>query len=64
MPFTWQNAQGVWKKKWKFHLGQGRYVNDDEELLFHVSVKARMVDKTLNYTPKAKYKPGTEKYVD
>ena len=64
LPFTWQNAKGVWKKKWRFHLGEGRYVNLDEELLFHISVKVRMADKTLNYTPKAKYTPGSEKYTN
>lgn len=63
MPFTWQDKLGVWRKKWKFHLGSGRYVNQDEELLFHESVRIRMQDKTLNYTPKAKYAKGSEKYV-
>lgn len=63
LPFSWQNADGVWKKKWEFHLGRGRYVNEGQPLLFHKTVKIRMDDKQLTYTPKAKYTKGQEVYI-
>lgn len=30
---------------------------------FHISVKDRLNDDTLNYTPKAQWKAGTERFV-
>ena len=45
----------------RFHLGRGREVPSHP--LFHESVKIRMENPLLNYSPRAQYKKGTEKYV-
>jgi hypothetical protein len=45
------------------HMGRGRKLIDPSPK-FHISVKQRMEDRSLNYTPKAKWTPGTETYVD
>lgn len=63
LPFSWQDRLGVWHKKWELHLGRGRYKNDTDPMLFHETVRIRMADASLKYTPKLKYKPGEEKYV-
>ena len=63
LPFSWQDAEGQWHKRWKFHLGSGRYVNHTGPLLFHETVKVRMGDKELKYVPAAKYAKGSERYV-
>jgi len=44
-----------------FNFGRGRKVVD-EKPNFHATVKQRM-ESTLNYTPKAKWKEGSEVYV-
>lgn len=63
LPFSWQDASGKWHKKWEFHLGRGRYVDQMGPLLFHETVRIRMNDKSLQYTPNAKYEKGKESYV-
>ncbi|EJC98126.1 uncharacterized protein FOMMEDRAFT_162480 [Fomitiporia mediterranea MF3/22] len=63
LPFTWQDAKAKWHKKWEFHLGKGRYVNTSGPLLFHETVRMRMNDTTLKYTPHAIYEKGKESYV-
>ena len=63
LPFSWQDAKGKWHKKWKFHLGQGRYVNHTGPLMFHETVRIRMNDPALHYTPAAIYEKGKESYV-
>ena len=45
-------------------MGRGRDVPTDAPPKFHVTVRERMQDPTLKYTPKAKWTPGTEVYVD
>ncbi|TFY76082.1 hypothetical protein EWM64_g7930 [Hericium alpestre] len=60
--YAWQNSAGEWVSKWSFHLGRGRFVPANPK--FHHSVKLRMEDPNLKYTPKAKYVKGTETYVD
>ena len=45
----------------RFHLGRGREVPSHP--LFHESVKTRMEDPVMNYSPRAQYRKGTEKYV-
>ena len=45
----------------RFHLGRGREVPSHP--LFHESVKTRMEDPLLRYSPRAQYRKGTEKYV-
>ena len=48
----------------RFHkLGQGRKIWD-EQPNFHVSVRERMADAQLDYTPRARWERGTERYVD
>ncbi|KAL5520131.1 hypothetical protein ACEPAG_1791 [Sanghuangporus baumii] len=63
LPFSWQDAKGVWHKKWEFHLGRGRSVDHIGPLLFHKTVQMRMNDASLRYTPAAKYEKGKEEYV-
>ncbi|KAI5119043.1 hypothetical protein M0805_005909 [Coniferiporia weirii] len=63
LPFSWQDAKGVWHKRWEFHLGHGRYVEQTGSLLFHETVRMRMADTALGYTPRARYTKGTEAYV-
>ncbi|KAI8971176.1 hypothetical protein BD414DRAFT_501210 [Trametes punicea] len=64
MSYTVQEPDGSWKTKWWIHLGRGRQVPEVTAPKFHVSVRHRMQDARLKYTPRAKYKPGTEVYVD
>ena len=47
----------------RFHLGRGRYMQQGTPVLFHESVQLRMANTTLKYTPKAKFKAGTQVYV-
>jgi len=73
----WQNDKNEWVGKWgwvsvsrhlftilttcRFHLSRGRDV--PSQPLFHESVKTRMDNPVLNYSPRAQYEKGTEKYV-
>lgn len=43
-------------------MGKGRYIADTQPK-FHTSVKHR-IDSVPGYSPKAKWKTGTEVYVD
>jgi hypothetical protein len=63
LPFAWQEADGTWKSTWRFNLGRGRYVNKSGPLLFHETVRMRMEDAELKYTPQARYTKGQETYV-
>ena len=63
LSFSWQDKLGQWHKKLELHLGRGRYKNDTDPLLFHETVRIRMTDASLKYTPKLKYTPGEEQYV-
>jgi len=63
LPWSVQDAQGVWHRKFGFHLGKGRPIVDAQPN-FHYTVKERMADIALKYKPKAKWVPGTEVYVD
>ena len=45
----------------RLHLSRGREV--PSQPLFHESVKTRMDNPVLNYSPNAQYEKGTEKYV-
>ena len=45
------------------NMGKGRVIHDCGPN-FHISVRDRLNDETLNYTPRAKWKVGTEKYVE
>ncbi|KAF8158001.1 hypothetical protein B0H34DRAFT_674491 [Crassisporium funariophilum] len=62
LSYSWQDANGVWHRNWKFHLGKGRDIVDLQPT-FHATVKRRM-ESPLSYTPKAKWKSGTEVYID
>ncbi|KAI8968695.1 hypothetical protein BD414DRAFT_503974, partial [Trametes punicea] len=57
MSYTVQEPDGSWKTKWWIHLGGGRQVPEVTAPKFHVSVRHRMQDARLKYTPRAKYKP-------
>ncbi|TDL22155.1 hypothetical protein BD410DRAFT_770672 [Rickenella mellea] len=63
MPYSWQDSNGVWHKKWSLHRGKGRSIPDAHPH-FHTTVRERMKNKSLNYTPKATFKAGTPVYVD
>ncbi len=47
----------------RIHLGRGREIPDIKPK-FHVTVKERMQDQDLKYTPRAKWTTGTETYVE
>ncbi|KAH9979975.1 hypothetical protein BGW80DRAFT_1514339 [Lactifluus volemus] len=59
--YEWQNETGKWVGNWRFHLGRGRQL--PARPLFHESVKIRMDNPGLNYSPRALYEKGTEEYV-
>jgi len=63
MVYSYQDADGRWHREWKFNLGKGRVIRE-EHPHFHTSVKERMTDAELKYTPKAQWTNGTEVYVD
>lgn len=63
LPYSWQDDQGVWHRKWSFHLGAGRLIPTACPN-FHITVKERMADATLKWKPKAQYTPGTEVFVE
>lgn len=54
LPFTyaWQDDKGLWHSKWSINLGRGRFIPFHKPK-FHHTVKQRMGDKPLNYTPQA-----------
>ncbi|KAI0064152.1 hypothetical protein BV25DRAFT_1800963 [Artomyces pyxidatus] len=57
----WQNAQNKWVSRWSIHLGRGRVLPENPK--FHQSVKIRMDDQALQYTPRARFTKGTETFV-
>ncbi|KAI0250935.1 hypothetical protein BJV78DRAFT_1275572 [Lactifluus subvellereus] len=57
----WQNEHDEWVGKWRLHLGRGREL--PARPLFHESVKIRMDNPILKYSPRARYEMGTEVYV-
>ncbi|KAF6763265.1 hypothetical protein DFP72DRAFT_875217 [Ephemerocybe angulata] len=61
MHLSWQDNQGVWRKKHRINRGKGRKILDAQPKL-HVSVKKRM-RSPLNYQPKARWTHGSEVYV-
>lgn len=61
--YMYQDAQARWKRNFGFNLGKGRVIRI-EHPKFHVSVKERMEDPKLKYTPKARWTKGQEVYVD
>jgi len=62
MRFNWQLADKRWTHKWAMNLGRGRQIRSDPPV-FHESVLERINDVNLKYKPKARWTPGTEKYV-
>ncbi|OCH91234.1 hypothetical protein OBBRIDRAFT_834390 [Obba rivulosa] len=60
--YTWQDASGKWRRTWSIHLGKGRYIPYAKPN-FHISVKERMADTSLDYTPRARWTKGSEVYV-
>ncbi|KAF9783112.1 hypothetical protein BJ322DRAFT_136244 [Thelephora terrestris] len=61
--YEWQDPKGAWKYKWGINLGRGRKIRDPRPI-FHDSVRERMATVGLNYKPRARWPPGTERYVD
>jgi len=62
--YHWQDADGRWHKQIRMNLGRGRMISTNERHpKFHVTVKERMADTSLDYQPKASWKKGTEVYV-
>ncbi|KAF7987004.1 hypothetical protein HWV62_91 [Athelia sp. TMB] len=65
---VYQDCDGQWVNKWSIHLGKGRNIpccdGQGGGPKFHVSVKERMEDQALKYTPKAVWKKGSEVYVE
>jgi len=62
-PVSWQDAKGVWLRKWRVNFGRGRTIYDAEPKLY-VTVKERMQDKSLSYKPRAKYSERSVVWVD
>ncbi|KAI0030542.1 hypothetical protein K488DRAFT_53987 [Vararia minispora EC-137] len=63
--YTYQKTtSNKWVSEWwcAFHLGEGRGIPDGP--LLHESVKRRMDNEKMKYTPRARWKVGTETYVD
>ncbi|KAK1230821.1 hypothetical protein PQX77_006093 [Marasmius sp. AFHP31] len=63
MRYSWQDADGVWHETFEANLGRGRKI-EDEHPKFHVTVRERMKDPKLKYKPNARWKEGTEVYVE
>ncbi|PPQ80444.1 hypothetical protein CVT25_001771 [Psilocybe cyanescens] len=61
LQYSWQDAKGVWHRKWSFHLGRGRKIMDPHPK-FHTTVMKRM-QSPLKYTPKARFEAGSEAFV-
>ncbi|PIL22453.1 hypothetical protein GSI_15141 [Ganoderma sinense ZZ0214-1] len=59
---TVRDTNGRTQTKWWIHLGRGRDLPNKPK--FHVTVKERMEDADLKYTPRAKWTAGTEIYVE
>jgi len=53
-PVSWQDTKGVWQRKWRINFGRGRTIYDEEPNLY-VTVKERIENKPLSYTPRATY---------
>ncbi|KAI0322401.1 hypothetical protein OF83DRAFT_1094151 [Amylostereum chailletii] len=60
--YSYQSPEtNQWVSKLSFHLGRGRYVPPNPK--FHDSVKLRIDQTEMDYTPRARYQAGTETYV-
>jgi len=62
LTFAWQDAKGAWHKTIRINFGRPRTIYTDQTK-FHTTVKTRIDDKALKYTPAARYK-GEVEYVD
>ncbi|PFH49951.1 hypothetical protein AMATHDRAFT_146421 [Amanita thiersii Skay4041] len=60
---SWQDSKGVWHRQRSINFGRGRTIYELKPN-FHMSVKERMEDVELKYTPKAKWTKGCEVYID
>ncbi|OSD07307.1 hypothetical protein PYCCODRAFT_1463594 [Trametes coccinea BRFM310] len=65
---TWKTSGGGYSSSSDhlvaaFHMGRGREIPQDTPPNFHVTVRERMQDPSLKYTPRAKYAQGKEVYV-
>ncbi|KAG6865046.1 hypothetical protein C0991_005492 [Blastosporella zonata] len=62
LTYSWQDPEGVWHRKLSINFGRGRKIADKNPN-FHETVKIRMDDPKLNYTPKARWDRQSEVYV-
>ncbi|KAE9403227.1 hypothetical protein BT96DRAFT_854948 [Gymnopus androsaceus JB14] len=62
MESKYQDANCAWHTSYAWNLGRGRQIYIPNPL-FHVTVKTRIADKALAYTPKAQWQ-GTPVYVE
>ncbi|KAF9525476.1 hypothetical protein CPB83DRAFT_859308 [Crepidotus variabilis] len=58
--YSYQAPDGEWHRELSINLGKGRKIRE-EQPIFHASVKTRMLHE--KYTPKARWKEGSEVYV-
>lgn len=60
---AWRESSDYYMLACRFHLGRGRQAPEDQPVRIHETVRERMQDPTLKYTPRATWKAGTEIYV-
>ncbi|KAK0187751.1 hypothetical protein F5146DRAFT_934699 [Armillaria mellea] len=60
--YSWQDAQGMWHSEFRWNLGRGRTIEETQPN-FHLTVKERMANESLNYKPRAIWN-GNEVYVE
>ncbi|KAI0301180.1 hypothetical protein B0F90DRAFT_1668043 [Multifurca ochricompacta] len=60
--YEWQDENGKWIGEWSIRLGRGRKL--PTRPVFHESVRTRMNDPLLNYSPRARYEEKSEIYED
>lgn len=58
LSWTWQDDKGAWHRQWRFNLGRGRRIEGDPQI--HPTVKLRLKDKNLKYTPRTNWKKKKE----
>ncbi|GJJ08046.1 hypothetical protein Clacol_002253 [Clathrus columnatus] len=52
---SWQDESGVWHRDWRWNLGRPRRIYSPVVNL-HITVRERMEDESLKYTPRAVWK--------
>ncbi|KAH9947605.1 hypothetical protein B0H21DRAFT_323664 [Amylocystis lapponica] len=62
LSYAYQDMNGVWHNSWSINFGRGRII-PEKQPKFHITVKERMGDQALKYTPRARWVHGSEVYV-